>query len=185
MHWNCGVREEFKTIEIFGEGENPTSPPVSVYKRENSVQIFENLRTYFAEVPNGQVFTLINPLSDLGEPSFDSDGRFIEPAISVGASSAKTFAAYISNAINTQDLQVCAMNKERRKRLSEAVQSLEVVLSSVEDIIEEEQEAFDNLPESLQEGEKGQRLEENVEDLEAITERVSELISSIEEVIEK
>lgn len=47
------------------------------------------------------------------------------------------------------------MNAERRKKLSD----VQLVLSS---ILEDEQNAFDNLPENMQEGEKAQAMEETL-----------------------
>jgi hypothetical protein len=47
------------------------------------------------------------------------------------------------------------MNAERRKKLSE----LQLALTS---ILDAEQEAFDNLPENLQDGEKAQVMEETL-----------------------
>ena len=47
------------------------------------------------------------------------------------------------------------MNEERRKRLRAARDEIEAVK-------EEEQEAYDNLPESLQTGERGDAMENNI-----------------------
>lgn len=51
------------------------------------------------------------------------------------------------------------MNKARRAELRKALD----IISAVKD---EEQEAFDNLPESFQDGEQGARMEEIIADLE-------------------
>lgn len=48
------------------------------------------------------------------------------------------------------------MNKERRRRLSG-------ICNMLEELISEEQEAFDNLPESLQCSEKGESMEQNMD----------------------
>lgn len=44
------------------------------------------------------------------------------------------------------------MNKERRNRLIEISNKLDDLLDDLEKVIEEEEEAFNNLPESLPEG---------------------------------
>lgn len=49
------------------------------------------------------------------------------------------------------------MNKQRRKELEEAVRLLEEAYSTIESILEQEQEAFDNMPEGLQESERGEQ----------------------------
>ena len=48
------------------------------------------------------------------------------------------------------------MNKQRREQLSEVVGKLEVLKDELEELKEEERECFENLPESLQESERGQ-----------------------------
>ncbi len=52
------------------------------------------------------------------------------------------------------------MNADRRKRLSAIAQKLVDIQTDLEAIRDEEQDAFDNLPESIQGGEKGQTMEE-------------------------
>ena len=47
------------------------------------------------------------------------------------------------------------MNKARRKRLDNVVEELQVIL-------EEEEEAWDNLPENFQYSERGDTMQENI-----------------------
>lgn len=54
------------------------------------------------------------------------------------------------------------MNKQRRKELAEAIEKLEKAIAMLEEaketvecVTEEEQEAYDNMPESLQCSERG------------------------------
>ena len=42
------------------------------------------------------------------------------------------------------------MNKDRRKQLEDVRDSLDEIISSLNDIKDEEQDAYDNMPESLQ-----------------------------------
>jgi exonuclease VII small subunit len=67
------------------------------------------------------------------------------------------------------------MNKDRRKSLAEAlalIDQAEALLQqaseAVDEVRDEEQEAFDNLPESLQDGERGQQMQEAVSSLESV-----------------
>jgi exonuclease VII large subunit len=60
------------------------------------------------------------------------------------------------------------MNKKRRQRLQEIWGKIGDLIADVEYIMNEEQDALDNLPESLQDGEKGQQLQENVDKLDEI-----------------
>lgn len=61
------------------------------------------------------------------------------------------------------------MNAKRRKSLQAVITKLEALESlrqeiqeELEEIMEEEQEALDNMPESLQEGERGQQMQEYI-----------------------
>lgn len=67
------------------------------------------------------------------------------------------------------------MNKERRKRIQEAIIKIE---SLVQNILDEEQEAFDNMIRSDMQEES----EEAQESLEAAIEALEEAISCLEEV---
>ena len=50
------------------------------------------------------------------------------------------------------------MNRERRKRIMQLSEKLSEVRTSLESILEEEEDAFDNMPESLQETERGEQM---------------------------
>lgn len=76
------------------------------------------------------------------------------------------------------------MNKERRKQLADArdlIDKAEGLLSEAKEMLEgakdDEQEYFDNMPESLQGGDKGQLAEAAVS---ALDDAVNELDSAIE-----
>ena len=59
------------------------------------------------------------------------------------------------------------MNKARRKRIEDVRSQLEALKQEIDEILSEEQEAFDNMPESLQEGERGQAMTEAIDALES------------------
>ena len=48
----------------------------------------------------------------------------------------------------------------------------------------EEQEAFDNMPESLQDSERGQTMYENIDNLESATSDLEDVIMNLQEIIE-
>ncbi|MBP3879241.1 MAG: hypothetical protein J6D46_02895 [Lachnospiraceae bacterium] len=54
------------------------------------------------------------------------------------------------------------MNKERRKRIKEAMEALDTAHDILIEIFDEEQEAFDNLPEGIQNGERGEQMNEYI-----------------------
>jgi hypothetical protein len=57
------------------------------------------------------------------------------------------------------------MNKERRKELEAIDALIAAAKERLEMVRDAEQEAFDNLPESLQNGERGQAMAEAIENL--------------------
>ena len=71
------------------------------------------------------------------------------------------------------------MNKARRIQIKKAVQRIEEL---VQDILNEEENAYDNMPESLQNSENGMRSVEAQEGLEAAIEALEEAISCLEEI---
>ena len=69
------------------------------------------------------------------------------------------------------------MNKARRKRIEDVQSRLEELKQEIDGILAEEQEAYDNMPESLQEGERGEAMQEAIDALESA-------VSSCEEIDE-
>jgi hypothetical protein len=63
----------------------------------------------------------------------------------------------------------CTVNRTRRKALEDVMEQLEFLAN-------EEQEAFDNMPESVQYGERGEQMQENVNQLEEAVELVRSVI---------
>ena len=77
------------------------------------------------------------------------------------------------------------MNNERRKSLKMVVCAIDDIVNDLTDIRNEEQDAYDNLPEGLQESERGEQIWENVDaidsiiaDLENAADEIDELISN-------
>lgn len=58
------------------------------------------------------------------------------------------------------------MNKIRRKEIAKAIELMELAREILESVRDEEQEAFDNMPESLQGSERGEAMEEYIYTLE-------------------
>ena len=74
------------------------------------------------------------------------------------------------------------MNKARREALSKVLAKLNEIGLDLSQVRDEEQEAFDNMPENLQDSEKGKTMEENVDvldsaiyDLETIYDQLGDL----------
>lgn len=75
------------------------------------------------------------------------------------------------------------MNKDRRKRLEGIYEKLIEIYEELDAIIDEEQEAYDNMPESLQDSEKGERMYEGIDNLESARDDINNAATTIEEVI--
>ncbi|HFV9293932.1 TPA: hypothetical protein ACIAIE_003788 [Serratia fonticola] len=75
------------------------------------------------------------------------------------------------------------MNADRRKRLSEFFVEIEIIKGKVEDVRDEEQEAFDSMPEGLQQSERGQKLEMAISCIEEIIDGLEQACDQINEAI--
>lgn len=71
------------------------------------------------------------------------------------------------------------MNKVRRKRLTDAIAAIAEQLSNIEQIRDEEEQARENLPQSLQDSERGQEMALCIDTLEH---QCSEIESALEEM---
>lgn len=76
------------------------------------------------------------------------------------------------------------MNKQRRKTIEEVIGLLEDAKSTLETITEEEQEAYDNLPEGIQDSERGETMYNNVSEMEEASSTLEDVISQLQGVIE-
>lgn len=72
------------------------------------------------------------------------------------------------------------MNKQRRKAIDEIQGKLMDLQSELECVRDEEQEAFDNLPESIQYSERGERMEEFIQYLEESMDNLESAIESLD-----
>ena len=68
------------------------------------------------------------------------------------------------------------MNKKRRSKIEEIRDHLEDLKSQIDELQEEEQVAYENLPEGIQAADRGYEME-------AAAERLSDASSSLEDVI--
>ena len=76
------------------------------------------------------------------------------------------------------------MNNPRRAELRKALALLEEASEIIQLAAEEEQDCFDNLPEGLQESERGQIMDENVSRLEDIANELDSQAGELEDIIE-
>lgn len=76
------------------------------------------------------------------------------------------------------------MNKARREALEQIQQEIMDVCSRLEDLRDEEWEYFENMPESIQMGEKGDSVQETVDTLDEAISSLEGAVSLIEDVIQ-
>ena len=72
------------------------------------------------------------------------------------------------------------MNKDRRKQLADISGHLEDLKCDLELLRDEEQGYLDNMPESMQGGEKGSKAEEAVEAMDTAISEIENVIENIE-----
>lgn len=71
------------------------------------------------------------------------------------------------------------MNAKRRKELEKVIALIEDAKSQLEILKDEEQEAFDNMPESLKYSEKGEKMEEAINYLDDSSNELESVIENI------
>jgi len=76
------------------------------------------------------------------------------------------------------------MNKIRRKSLQAIIDQLEELKGSLEDLLAEEEEYRDNIPENMQESERYEKADEACGNLSDAVDDLEETISSIKAAIE-
>jgi len=76
------------------------------------------------------------------------------------------------------------MNNQRREQLMKLLDPIEEVKGQVESFLEEEQAAYDNMPENLQNGQNGDKAQSAISALEAAAQSLEEAIESIKESTE-
>ena len=71
------------------------------------------------------------------------------------------------------------MNKARRAKLKDASKWLEVSKEIVEFVLDEENDAFDSMPENLQDSMRGSEMQDNIDALDEILSDIEDVIDSI------
>lgn len=75
------------------------------------------------------------------------------------------------------------MNKQRRKVIADIQAQLSNLAEAINNVWSEEQEAFDNLPEGLQESERGEAMQEAIDALESAADLCEELDDALNEAL--
>lgn len=73
------------------------------------------------------------------------------------------------------------MNKDRRSRIADILSQLETLKDQIAELQGEEQDAFDNMPEGLQQSDRGQASESAASALSDAESSIDDVINSLEE----
>ena len=74
------------------------------------------------------------------------------------------------------------MNKERRKRLAKAYGLIEEVKAILEEVKDDESESYENLPESFQNGERGEEMQGYIEMLDEAYNYLDDASSVVDQI---
>ena len=77
------------------------------------------------------------------------------------------------------------MNRNRRERIAAAINLIEDIKEQITNIMDEESEAFDNLPEAIQESQRGEDMDQNVCDLDEVCETLESAVDQLNEILER
>jgi len=72
------------------------------------------------------------------------------------------------------------MNNVRRKKISQLVDKLHTIFFEVEDLLDEEKGALDNMPESLESSDRYSQMEEAISNLEDAMDSIEEVVDYLE-----
>lgn len=75
------------------------------------------------------------------------------------------------------------MNNKRRAEIRKIHMVLETILSDIERVKDEEELAYDNMPENLQYSDRGEASQEAIDCLEEVYNNMEEIIDLLEEVV--
>ena len=76
------------------------------------------------------------------------------------------------------------MNNTRRKQLQAIQEELRNLYERLNSLCDEEQEAFDNMPEPLQGSARGEKSQEAISTIESVRDQVSDAADEIDEILE-
>lgn len=76
------------------------------------------------------------------------------------------------------------MNNNRRKQITALSEQLSTIKDELENLMSEEQDYYDNMPEGIQAGEKGDKSEEALGEMQSAIDGIDDVISSLENSVQ-
>jgi hypothetical protein len=77
------------------------------------------------------------------------------------------------------------MNKHRRKELKDAIKGINTAQWVIDAVRDCEQESFENMPESIQESERGENMSTHVDEMDDLLMELESIEQRIDAIIEK
>ena len=74
------------------------------------------------------------------------------------------------------------MNKERRMKILNIIKEIEMVKDKLQDVLNEEESVFDNMPENLQCSMRGEESEESIDYMNEAVDALDSAIEQLEEI---
>ena len=71
------------------------------------------------------------------------------------------------------------MNIQRRKEISRIKKTLEEAINDLQNVLDDEQAAFDNLPENLQESDRATEMQDYIDNLETAIGNIEEALDEL------
>jgi flagellar biosynthesis chaperone FliJ len=75
------------------------------------------------------------------------------------------------------------MNKNRRQQLRKWLEDIEAIKNELENIMDDEQDYYDQIPENLQGGQRACDSEEAIDQMNEAIDALDEAISCVEEIV--
>jgi hypothetical protein len=75
------------------------------------------------------------------------------------------------------------MNNERRSNIRRILDEMTAGMEALRELQEEEQESFDNLPEGLQQSDRGQEIEECAGDFDMAIDSIENAIDEVQDIL--
>lgn len=76
------------------------------------------------------------------------------------------------------------MNNDRRKRVSEIKEQLLILQDDIDNLFQEEQESFDNLPEQFKSTERGEKMQTSLDSLSNAYDNMDLVVMELDTAVE-
>lgn len=75
------------------------------------------------------------------------------------------------------------MNKDVRKEIQDLIEQLDAIKTRVEELRDDEDDKYSNLPDSLQSSEKGEKMQEAIDNLDSASGSIEEAMDFLQEAM--